>query len=91
MIVLHFAGSLASDKAVVWAIKCVFINNHQCKVRPTHINLNLNELYYYLFIISMNRYDESCNTIDNPFGRILVANEMEVINPKVGNTQKKDK
>ena len=39
-------------------------------VRPTLINLNPDELLYYPFVISMNKCDGSCNTVEDPFGRI---------------------
>ena len=52
-----------------------------CKIS----DLNLDELHYYLFIISMNRCDGSCNTVEDPFARIYVPNKMEYMNPKVLN------
>ena len=42
--------------------------------RLTLIELNLDELYYYSFIISMNRCDGSCNTIEDSFERICDPN-----------------
>ena len=51
----------------------------QYMVTPTLIELNLDELHHYPFIISMKSYNGSCNTIDDPFGRIWVPNKMEGI------------
>ena len=73
MLTLCFRGSLAT--------KCVFMNNQQCSVRPTLIDLYLEELHYYPFILSMSRCDGSCNNIEDPFGRICV--KMEDMNLKV--------
>ena len=62
---LDFGGSLA--------IKYKSMNNQQGMVRPTLIDLILDELHNYPFIISMERCDGSCNTTEDPFGRICVS------------------
>ena len=48
--------SLSSDQA-----NCLFLNEQPCIVRPTLVDMNLNELKYYLFIISLNKRAVSCN------------------------------
>ena len=45
--------------------KCVSINNQRCMVRPMFIDLNLDELHYYQFIINMNRCKGSCNIAED--------------------------
>ena len=52
-------------------------------VRTTLINFNVDRLHYYPFIINMNRFDRSCNTLEDPFGRTCVPNKMEGVNLKV--------
>ena len=47
--------------------------------RPTFIDLNLDELQYYVYIISLERCDGGCNTVESPFGRIYVLIEIEDI------------
>ena len=54
-------------------------------LRPTLVDLSIDELHYYPFIISMNRCDGSCNTVEDPSGRICVPNKMEDLNLKVLN------
>ena len=46
-------------------------------VRQTLLDLNRDEPYYYPFIISMNRCNGSCNTVEDPFSRICIPNKME--------------
>ena len=53
------------------------MKNQQCKVKPTLTELDFDELHYYPFIISLGRCDGSCNTVENPFGRICRSNETE--------------
>ena len=60
IILLRFSGSLAE-------------NNELCTTRPTLVNLNPNELCqrqsyecYYPFMVTLDRCNGSCNTIDDP-------------------------
>ena len=46
------------------------------------IDLNLDELYYYLFTISMSKCNGICNTVDDPFGR-CVPNKIKDTNLKM--------
>lgn len=39
--------------------------------------MNPDEIHYYPFIISRDRCDGGFNAIENPFGRICVANKLE--------------
>ena len=55
-------------------------------VRPTLIGLNTDKLYYYPFIISLDRCDECCNNdVKDSFRRICVPIVIEDINLKVFN------
>ena len=54
MILLCFGGSLVAS-----------MNNQQCMVRSTLIDLYLDEVHYYPFIIIKNRCDGSCNAIED--------------------------
>ena len=61
------------------------MNNQPCMVKSTLIDLNHDEIHYYLFIISMNRCNGSCNTVDDPLGGISPPDKMEDVNLKVFN------
>ena len=77
LVLLYFDGSLA--------IKCIPLNSQPCLVRVKVIDLNLDEVYYYQFVISMNRCDGSCNTVDDPSGRICLPNKVGDVKLKVFN------
>ena len=49
----------------------------------TIIDLNPDGHHYYPFIISLDKCDESCNTVEDPFGIIYVTNKIEDVNLKV--------
>ena len=52
--------------------------------RPSLIDLNLDEhnqgLRYYSFVIKLDRYNGTCNTLDFSSGWIFAANEKEDLN-----------
>ena len=54
-------------------------------VRPMLIDLNLEKYHYHAFIIFMDSCDGSCNTTEDPFGKICVLNKMEDMNLVVFN------
>ena len=44
-------------------IKCISLNNETCMVSPTLMDLNLVELKYYPFIISLDKCNGSCDVL----------------------------
>ena len=56
---------LSFDKLL--STKCISMNKHPCVVRPTLTDLDPEELLYYLFITSLDRFDGTCNTFKSPF------------------------
>ena len=52
------------------------------------IDLNLDELHYCSFVISMNLCNGSCNTVEDPFGRVCIPDKIENVNLKVFNVIK---
>ena len=45
----------------VTSLKCVSMNNQECKIRPEIINLNTNEPLFYPYSIKINKCKGSCN------------------------------
>ena len=43
--------------------KCLSLNDESCMVRYTLIDLNSVELKYYLFMTSLDKYNESYNVL----------------------------
>ena len=46
------------------SLKCVSMNNQDCKIRPEIINLNTNEPLFYRYSIKINKCNGSCNTVN---------------------------
>ena len=55
IVLLSFSCSLARVAKVSNRTKHLYLNNEPCLVRPTLIDLNLVELKYYPFIISLDK------------------------------------
>ena len=64
------------------ATKCLFLNEEPCMARPTLINMNPVELKYYPFMITLNKFAESCNVLST---KICVPKETKDINVKAFN------
>ena len=47
-------------------LKCVSMNNKECKIRKKIIDINNNEPLFYPFGISVNKLSGSCNNINDP-------------------------
>ena len=54
IVLLSFISSLARDRT-----KCLFLNDELCMVRPTLVDMNLNEFKYYPFMVTLNKCAES--------------------------------
>ena len=70
-------GSLAS--------KCVSLNNEPCMFWSTVIDLNLVQLNYYPFIISLDKFSRSCNVVDDLSAKICVPSEKKYVHVKAVN------
>ena len=67
------------------SLKCISMNNQECKIRSEIINLNTNEPIFYPYGIKINRCKGSCNTINDPYAQICFPDDIENINVKVFN------
>ena len=54
-----FIALLSFSKSL--ATKYLFLNDEPCMVRPTLVDMNPNDLKYYLLIISLNKCTGKCN------------------------------
>ena len=55
------------DVLSVNSLECISMNNQECKAREVIIN---NDHMLYPFSIKVNRCNENCNTISNPYYRV---------------------
>ena len=67
------------------SLECVSMNNQECKIRPEIININTNEPLFYPYSIKINKCKSSCNTINYPYAKICVPENIKNTNVKVFN------
>ena len=63
---LMFFGSLSS----VNPLKCVSMNNQECKVRPEVVNIS-NEHLFYPFSIKTSKCSGNLNNINDPYANCV--------------------
>ena len=61
------------------------MNNQEGKIKTELINLNTNDLLFYSYSIKINRCKGSFNTINDPYAKICVPDQIKDINVKVFN------
>ena len=65
------------------ALKCVSVNNKECRTRPEIININSIEPLFYPFNIHMNKFSGSCNNVNDPYAKLSVSDVAKNMNVKV--------
>ena len=66
-------------------LRCVSMNNQECKISTKIIDTNKNEPLLYPYIIKVNKCSGSCNNINNLYSKLCVPNVVKNTNFKVWN------
>ena len=67
------------------SLECASMNNQEIKIRPEIINVNTDEPLFYPYGIKINRCKGSCNTINKPYAKICVPDQIKNRNVKLIN------
>ena len=67
------------------ALKCVSVNNPECKIWSEIIDINSNEPTFYPYSIGVNKCSSSCNNINDPYWKLFVPEVIKNISVKVFN------
>ena len=70
----------------VTPLRCISMNNQECKVRPEIVNVNSDEPVFYPFSIKTSKCSGSCNNINDPYAKMCVPDVINNINVKVFNS-----
>ena len=54
-------------------LKCISMNNRECKIRSEIVNVNSDEPVFYLFSIKTSKCSGSCNNINDPYAKLYVS------------------
>ena len=76
---------ILSPLSSVHPLKCISMNNQECKVRPEIVNVNSNEPVFYPFSIKTSKCSGSCNNINDPYAELRVADVVKNMNIKIFN------
>ena len=70
-------------------INSVSLSNQRCMIQPILINLHPNEysqkFHYYPFSVKLDRYVDSCNTLNDLSNKVCIPNKTEGLNLSVFN------
>ena len=66
-------------------LKCISMNNQECKVRPEIVNVNSDKPAFFPFSIKTSKCSGSCNNINDPYAKLCVPDVVKNINLKVFN------
>ena len=64
-------------------LKCVSMNNQECKIRPEIVNINSDEPKFYPYSVKINKCCGSCNNIDGPYAKMCIPDVAKNMNIKV--------
>ena len=67
----------------VTPLRCISMNNQECKIRPETINVNSDEAVFYPFSIKTSKCRGSCNNINDPYAKMCVPDVVKNLNAKV--------
>ena len=73
------------------SLGCVSMNNQECKIRPEIINININEPLFCPYSIEINRCKGCCNTVNDPYAKICVPDQIKNPNVEVFNLMSRTK
>ena len=71
---LIYFGNLSS----VNSLEYISLKNQDCKVRPEIVNINSNNPIFYPFSIKVNKCNDNCNNINDPYTRICVPDAIKI-------------
>ena len=71
-----FAVTMSFFSEIIFScnvLKCVSMNNQECKIIPEIININSNEPLFYPYSIEIEKCSGSCNNINDAYAKICVS------------------
>ena len=83
--ILSSVNPLSANPLNATALRCVSMNNQECKVRPEIVNVNTNEPVFYPVSIKTSKCSGSCNNINVPYAKMCVPGAVKNVNVKVFN------
>ena len=78
-------GLTVLSSSITCELKCVSMNNQECKVRPKIVGVSSNNRIFYPFSVKMNRCSGNYNSVNDLYAKICVPDIVKNLNVKVFN------
>ena len=79
--IMFFGCNLSS----VNPLKCISMNNQECKLRPQIANVNSDEPVLFPLSIKTSKCSGSCNNINDPHAKLCIPDVVKNLNIKAFN------
>ena len=79
---VFFLGLTVLSSSITVALKCISLNNQECKVMPNIVNVSSNNPIFYPFSVKINRSSGNCDSINDPYAKICVPGVVKNLNVK---------
>ena len=78
-------GLTVLSSSITGALNFISLNNQECKVRPEIVDVSSNNPIFYPFSVKLNSCGGNCNSINDPYEKICVADVVKNLDVKVFN------
>ena len=69
------------------SLKCISMNNQECKVRPQIVNVNSDEPVFFPFSIKTSKCSGSCNNVNDPYPQLCAPDIIKNLNVRAFNVK----
>ena len=80
---VFFGCSLPSANS----LKCISMNNQDCKVRPQIVNVNSEEPVFFSFSIKVSKCNGICNNINDTYAKLCAPDAVKNVNVRMFNLE----
>ena len=69
------------------SLKCISMNNQECKIRPQIVHVNSEEPVFFPFSIKTSKCSGSCNNVNDPYAQLCVPDIIKNLNVRAFNVK----
>ena len=69
------------------SLKCISMNNQECKIRPQIVHVNSEEPVFFPFSIKTSKCSDSCNNVIDPYAQLCVPDIIKNLNVRAFNVK----
>ena len=77
--------SFGCNLSNVNSLKCISMNNQECKVRPQIVNVDSDGTVFFPFSIKTSNCGGSCNNVSDPYAKLCVPDAVKNLNIRAFN------